>query len=397
MNPIQKFFDKIEPLFEKGGKYEKYYTLYEGHRTILFRPKLVTAKKGVQVRDANDLKRTMITVVIAMIPCLLFGIWNIGHQHFLAIGETATFIQKIGIGAIQAIPIIIVSYAVGLGTEFAICVIRNHPVNEGYLVTGMLIALIMPPSIPLWQVALATIFAVIIAKEVFGGTGMNVLNVALTARAFLYFAYPTDISGEVWTYLGDAAAVDGYSGATALAVAYDTALNGTGTVVESFSSFWAEGMFSFQNMFIGAIPGSIGETSTLMVLIGALILIATGVGSWKIIFSVFAGAWLMGLGFNAIGVNAFMEMPAHYHLVIGGLAFGAVFMATDPVSAAHTETGKWIYGLLIGVLTVIIRVVNPAYPEGIMLAILLMNVFAPLIDHYVVESNKNRRLKRATV
>lgn len=397
MNPIQKFFDKIEPLFEKGGKYEKYHTLYEGHRTILFRPKLVTGKKGVQVRDANDLKRTMITVVIAMIPCLLFGIWNIGHQHFLAIGETATFIQKIGIGAIQAIPIIIVSYAVGLGTEFAVCVIRNHPVNEGYLVTGMLIALIMPPSIPLWQVALATIFAVIIAKEVFGGTGMNVLNVALTARAFLYFAYPTDISGEVWTYLGDAAAVDGYSGATALAVAYDTALNGTGTVMESFSSFWAEGMYSFKNMFLGAIPGSIGETSTLMVLIGALILIATGVGSWKIIFSVFAGAWLMGLGFNAIGVNAFMEMPAHYHLVIGGLAFGAVFMATDPVSAAHTETGKWIYGFLIGILTVIIRVVNPAYPEGIMLAILLMNVFAPLIDHYVVESNKKRRLKRATV
>jgi Na+-transporting NADH:ubiquinone oxidoreductase subunit B len=397
MNPIQKFFDKIEPLFEKGGKYEKYYTLYEGHRTILFRPKLVTGKKGVQVRDANDLKRTMITVVIAMIPCLLFGIWNIGHQHFLALGETATFIQKIGIGAIQALPIIIVSYAVGLGTEFAICVIRNHPVNEGYLVTGMLIALIMPPAIPLWQVALATVFAVIIAKEVFGGTGMNVLNVALTARAFLYFAYPTDISGEVWTYLGDAAAVDGYSGATALAVAYDTALNGTGTVLESFSSFWAEGMYSFKNLFIGAIPGSIGETSTLMILIGALILIVTGVGSWKIIFSVFAGAWLMGLGFNAIGVNAFMEMPAHYHLVIGGLAFGAVFMATDPVSAAHTETGKWIYGFLIGILTVIIRVVNPAYPEGIMLAILLMNVFAPLIDHYVVESNKKRRLKRATV
>lgn len=397
MNPIQKFFDKIEPLFEKGGKYEKYYTLYEGHRTILFRPKLVTGKKGVQVRDANDLKRTMITVVIAMIPCLLFGIWNIGHQHFLALGETATFIQKIGIGAIQALPIIIVSYAVGLGTEFAICVIRNHPVNEGYLVTGMLIALIMPPSIPLWQVALATIFAVIIAKEVFGGTGMNVLNVALTARAFLYFAYPTDISGEVWTYLGDAAPIDGYSGATALAVAYDTALNGTGTVVSSFSSYWAEGMYTFKNMFLGAIPGSIGETSTLMVLIGALILIVTGVGSWKIIFSVFAGAWLMGLGFNAIGYNAFMDMPAHYHLVIGGLAFGAVFMATDPVSAAHTETGKWIYGLLIGILTVIIRVVNPAYPEGIMLAILLMNVFAPLIDHYVVESNKKRRLKRATV
>lgn len=397
MNPIQKFFDKIEPLFEKGGKYEKYYTLYEGHRTILFRPKLVTGKKGVQVRDGNDLKRMMITVVLAMVPCLLFGIWNIGHQHFLAIGETASFMSKVGIGAIQALPIVVVSYAAGLSTEFTICVIRNHPVNEGYLVTGMLIALIMPPNIPLWQVALATVFAVIIAKEVFGGTGMNILNVALTARAFLYFAYPTDISGGVWTYLGDATPVDGYTGATALAVAYDTAMAGTGTVVDAFSNYWAEGMYTFKNMFLGAIPGSIGETSTLCALVGALILIITGVGSWKIIVSVFAGAWLMGLGFNAIGLNAFMDMPAHYHLVIGGLAFGAVFMATDPVSAAHTETGKWIYGLLIGVLTIIIRVVNPAYPEGIMLAILLMNVFAPLIDHYVVQSNKNRRLKRATV
>ncbi len=397
MNPIQKFFDKIEPHFEKGGKYEKYYTLYEGHRTILFRPKLVTSKKGVQVRDGNDLKRMMITVVLAMVPCLLFGIWNIGHQHYLALGETATFMSKIGIGAIQALPIVIVSYAAGLSTEFTICVIRNHPVNEGYLVTGMLIALIMPPNIPLWQVALATVFAVIIAKEVFGGTGMNVLNVALTARAFLYFAYPTDISGDVWTYIGDATPIDSYTGATALGMAYETAANDTGTVVAAFSNYWAEGIYTLKNMFLGAIPGSIGETSTLCVLVGAFIIIATGVGSWKIILSVFAGSWLMGLGFNAMGLNAFMDMPAHYHLVIGGLAFGAVFMATDPVSAAHTETGKWIYGILIGVLTVIIRVVNPAYPEGIMLAILLMNVFAPLIDHYVVQSNKNRRLKRATV
>jgi Na+-transporting NADH:ubiquinone oxidoreductase subunit B len=397
MNPIQKFFDKIEPLFEKGGKYEKYYTLYEGHRTILFRPKLVTGKKGVQVRDGNDLKRMMITVVLAMVPCLLFGIWNVGHQHFLAIGETASFMSKIGVGALQVLPIVIVSYAAGLSTEFTICVIRNHPVNEGYLVTGMLIALIMPPNIPLWQVALATVFAVIIAKEVFGGTGMNILNVALTARAFLYFAYPTDISGSVWTYIGDATPIDSYSGATALAVAYDTAVNGSGTVLSAFANYWAEGMYTFKNMFLGAIPGSVGETSTLCALVGALLLIITRVGSWKIIFSVFAGAWLMGLGFNALGLNAFMEMPAHYHLVIGGLAFGAVFMATDPVSASHTETGKWIYGFLIGILTVVIRVVNPAYPEGIMLAILLMNVFAPLIDHYVVQSNKNRRLKRATV
>lgn len=397
MNPIQKFFDNIKPHFEKGGKYEKFYTLYEGHRTILFRPDLVTAKKGVQVRDGNDLKRMMFTVVIAMIPCLLFGMWNVGHQHYLATGEGAAFIDKFLTGAIQVLPIVIVSYAVGLGVEFTICVIRNHPVNEGFLVTGMLIPLIMPPTIPLWQVALATVFAVIIAKEVFGGTGMNILNVALTARAFLYFAYPSDISGEVWTYIGDASTVDGYSGATALAVAYDTAVNGGASVLDSFANYWSAGMFSFQNLFLGLIPGSIGETSTLVVLIGAAILVVTGVGSWKIIAGVFGGAYLMGLGFEAIGLNAFMSMPAHYHLVIGGLAFGAVFMATDPVSAAHTETGKWIYGILIGVLTVVIRVVNPAYPEGIMLAVLLMNVFAPLIDHYVVQANKNRRLKRATV
>lgn len=398
MNPIQKFFDKIEPLFEKGGKYEKFYTLYEGHRTILFRPKIVTGPKGAQVRDANDLKRTMITVVIAMIPCLLFGIWNVGHQHFLATGESVELIDKLLVGLKQVLPILIVSYAVGLGTEFTICVIRNHPVNEGYLVTGMLIALIMPPFIPLWQVGLATIFAVIIGKEVFGGTGMNILNVALTARAFLYFAYPSDISGEVWTYLGDATAIDGYSGATALAIAYDTAMSGGGqSVLEAFAGTWSAGLLSFESLFIGTVPGSIGETSALMCLIGAAILVLTGVGSWKIILSVFMGALLMGLGFNAAGLNAYMDMPAYYHLVIGGLAFGAVFMATDPVSAAQTETGKWIYGLLIGMLTVIIRVLNPAYPEGIMLAILFMNVFAPLIDHYVVEANKKRRLKRATV
>jgi Na+-transporting NADH:ubiquinone oxidoreductase subunit B len=254
----------------------------------------------------------------------------------------------------------------------------------------------MPPDIPLWQVAVATVFAVVFAKEAFGGTGMNVVNVALTARAFLYFAYPTDISGEVWTYLGDAKTVAGYSGATALAVAAASSGNVVADL-QAFGSGWADHLYSFQNLFLGAIPGCIGETSTLMCLIGAAILIITGVGSWKIILSVFAGAYGMGLFLNLLGTNAFMQMPAHYHLVMGGLAFGAVFMATDPVTAAQTELGKWFYGLLIGILTVLIRVFNPAYPEGIMLAILFMNVMAPLIDYGVVSANKKRRLKRATV
>lgn len=398
MKFLQDFFDKLKPLVEKGGKYEKFHTLYEGHRTIVFAPDLTTGKKGVQVRDAVDLKRMMFTVIIAMVPCLLFGMWNVGHQHFLATGVDAEFIDKILIGALKVVPIIIVSYGVGLGVEFTFCVIRQHPVSEGFLVSGMLIPLVLPPTIPLWQVALATVFAVVIGKEAFGGTGMNVLNVALVARAFLYFAYPTNISGEVWTYLGDQAPVAAYSGATPLAVAASTVGNPTAEpVVSMLNNSWSEGIYSFWNMFLGIMPGSIGETSVLMCLIGAAILVLTGVGSWKIIVAVFAGAYAMATGFNLIGANEFMLMPAHYHWVIGGLAFGAVFMATDPVTAAQTETGKWIYGFLIGVLTVLIRVFNPAYPEGIMLAILLMNVFAPLIDYYVVKANKKRRLQRATV
>lgn len=396
MKALKNLFDNLKPNFEKGGKWEKFYTLYEGHRTIVFAPDHTTGKKGAQIKDAVDLKRIMITVVIAMVPALIFGMWNVGHQHFLATGQEGTLIDKFVIGAIAVVPILIVSYAVGLITEFIFCVVRNHPVSEGYLVSGMLIALVMPPTIPLWQVALATIFAVVIGKEAFGGTGMNILNVALTARAFLYFAYPTNISGDVWTYFGDKLPVDGYSGATVLAYGASAVANGTDMMAD-LSGHWSQGMFSFFNLFIGAIPGSIGETSVLMCLIGAAILIYTGVGSWKIIFSVFAGAFLMGLLFNAVGGNSYMLFPAHFHLVVGGLAFGAVFMATDPVSAAQTETGKWIYGLLIGMLTVLIRVLNPAYPEGIMLAILFMNVFAPLIDYYVVDANKKRRLKRATI
>ena len=396
MKFLQKKFDQVKPLFEKGGKYEKLYPIYEGHRTIFFAPDMITNKTGTQIKDGADLKRVMMTVIIAMIPCLIFGMWNVGHQHYIATGVEATLLDKFWIGILKVVPIIAVSYAVGLTIEFTFCVIYQRPVEEGFLVSGMLIPLIMPASIPLWQVALATAFAVIIGKEVFGGTGMNILNVALTARVFLYFAYPTDISGDVWTYLGDKTPVDGFSGATILAYGAEAASNGT-SMMQLASNHWYAGMFDFWNMFIGIIPGSIGETSTLMCILGAVILITTGVGSWKIILSVVLGTLFMGVIFNLAGTNSFMQMPPHYHLVAGGLAFGAVYMATDPVSASHTELGKWIYGFLIGVITVLIRVINPAYPEGIMLAILFMNVFAPLIDFYVVEANKKRRLKRATV
>jgi Na+-transporting NADH:ubiquinone oxidoreductase subunit B len=400
MKFLRNQLDKVKHNFEKGQKWEKYYYAYEAIDTFLYAPNTTNDVKGSQIRDAIDLKRLMMTVIIAMVPCLLFGIWNVGHQHFLAIGQAgATFGEKIGVGLWQVLPIVAISYGVGLGIEFVFATLRRHPVNEGFLVTGMLIPLVMPPDVPLWQVAVATAFAVIIGKEAFGGTGMNVVNVALTARAFLYFAYPTNISGDVWTYIGEGQKVAGYSGATPLSIAADAATTGT-NVVESLNTFgagWNDGVFTVSNLFLGLRPGSIGETSTLMCLIGAFILIATGTGSWKIIVSVFGGAYLMGLLLNAIGGNAFVEMPAHYHLIIGGLAFGAVFMATDPVTAAHTETGKWIYGGLIGAFTVLIRVFNPAYPEGIMLAILFMNVFAPLIDYFVVSANKKRRLQRATV
>lgn len=404
MKFLRDLMDKQRPLFEKGGKLESLYYAFEAGETFLFSPNHTTGIKGAQVKDAIDLKRMMITVVIAMIPCLLFGIYNTGHQSLLATGETAGLWENFGdkaiIGLQLVLPIVIVAYAAGGLVEATFAVIRKHPINEGFLVTGMLIPLVVPATTPLWQVALATVFAVVIAKEVFGGTGMNILNVAMTARAFLYFAYPAQISGDqVWTYLGEKTAVDGFSGATALAVAYNAGVDGVPVVdaLAEHNTVLGSDLFSFANMFMGWIPGSIGETSTLMALIGAAILIGTGVASWKIIVSGFAGAYLMGVLLNVLAVNEYMAMPPQYHWVMGGLAFGLVFMATDPVSAAQTETGKWIYGLLIGVFTVIIRVTNPAYPEGIMLAVLFMNVFAPLIDYYVVKANKTRRLQRATV
>ena len=343
----------------------------------------------------------MNTVVIAMIPCLLFGMWNAGYQHYLATGneDASTFFGQFLLGAQWVLPIVIVSYTAGLAVEYVFAIIRKHAVNEGFLVSGMLIPLIVPVTIPLWMVAVATIFAVVLGKEVFGGTGFNILNPALTARAFLFFAYPTDMSGDVcWVELAGEKAVDGWSGATALAYgAQGVGEAGTNVVQNLQGATGGIIDFSPMSMFMGTIPGSVGETSTLMVLVGAFLLLATGVGSWRIMTSVFAGGAAMGLLMQGIGANEFMNMPFFYHLIIGGFAFGAVFMATDPVSAAHTNMGKIIYGFLIGIMAVLIRVLNPAYPEGMMMAILLMNVFAPLIDYYVVSANKKRRLKRATV
>ncbi len=384
MKSLRRYLDKIKPKFEKGGKFEKFHSTFEAFESFLFVPDTVTSK-GTHIRDANDMKRTMSIVVIALIPSLLFGMWNVGHQHFIATGQIGTLWELFFTGFLRVLPIIVVSYVVGLSIEFAFAQYRGHEVNEGFLVTGMLIPLVLPVDVPLWMVALATAFAVIIGKEVFGGTGMNILNPALTARAFLFFAYPSYMSGNaVWTHgmLKGEGIVDSYTGATPLAEA---------------AAGHLEKLPSVSDMFFGFIPGSIGETSTFAILIGAAILLLTGIGSARIILSTFAGGLIMGLLLNAFAVNSYMELPAYQHLLLGGFAFGAVFMATDPVSAAQTAKGKIIYGFLIGFLAVLIRVLNPAYPEGMMLAILLMNVFAPLIDHYVIEANISKRLRRAKV
>ena len=390
MSSLRRFVDKIKPNFEKGGKFAALQSTFEAFETFLFVPNHVT-QKGSHIRDAMDMKRTMIVVVLALVPAILLGMWNTGYQNALAIGLERAVLENFWFGFLKVFPIIVVSYVVGLGVEFLFAQIRHHEVSEGYLVSGILVPLVIPVDTPLWMVAVATVFAVIIGKEVFGGVGMNILNPALTARAFLFFAYPTFMSGDkVWIngLIKGEGIVDGFSGATALgqaAVNDPQILNTTGDPMTGM------------DMFLGLIPGSIGETSTLAILIGAAFLIFTGVGSWKIIFSVFAGGTVMGLILNAFGGNALMEIPFWQHLMLGGFAFGAVFMATDPVSAAQTERGKWIYGFLIGILAIIIRVLNPAFPEGVMLAILLMNVFAPLIDHYVIESHIKKRLKRAKI
>jgi len=394
MKVLDDMMQKLKP--KADGKFPLAYTVWDGMYTFLFVPGH-TNKNGVHIKDGIDLKRTMVMVIIALIPALLFGIYNVGHQHFLAVGNVLQdahvcemFWDKFIFGALKVLPLIIVSYGVGLGIEFVFAAFNKHSIQEGFLVSGMLIPLIVPVDVPLWMVAVATIFAVIIGKEVFGGTGMNIVNVALTARAFLFFAYPTKMSGdEVWvstTLEEGQQLVDGFSGATPLAKAVE---GGT----EALNNMNASVMESF----IGFIPGSIGETSTLAIGLGALLLLITGIASWRIMLSTIVGGYVMAMLFNLWGANPFMELSPIHQLVIGGFAFGAVFMATDPVTGSQTNTGKYIYGFLIGVFAIMIRVFNPAYPEGMMLAILFMNIMAPLIDHYVVEANIKRILKRVSV
>ena len=394
MKALRNIVDKIKPNFEEGGKFSKLHSTFDAFETFLFVPKTVT-RQGAHIRDCNDMKRVMIVVVIALLPALLFGMYNVGLQHFRAVGQLdMTVMQCFWFGFLKVLPIILVSYIVGLAIEFGFAQARGHEVNEGFLVSGMLIPLVMPVDIPLWMVAVATAFAVVIGKEVFGGTGMNVFNPALVARAFIFFSYTPYISGEqVWVagLSKGEGIVDGFSGATPLTDAANALAEGADKITFTGGS-------TPMDWFLGTIPGSIGETSTLAILIGAVILLYTGVASWRVMLSVFAGGYLMGLLFNLIGLNVVMDMPAYYHLIIGGFAFGAVFMATDPVTGSQTNTGKFIYGFLIGAIAVLIRVVNPGYPEGMMLSILFMNAMAPLIDHYVVQANirrRNRRLKLA--
>lgn len=380
MNFLRNILDKQKPMFEKGGKLEKLHSVFTGFESFLFVPNHTTTS-GSHVRDAVDLKRTMIIVVLALVPALLFGIYNVGYQYANAIGTLADtgFFQMFFFGLWKVLPMIIVSYVVGLGIEFAVAQIKGHEINEGFLVSGLLIPMIMPVGAPLWMIALSTAFAVIIGKEIFGGTGMNIWNPALLARAFFFFSYPSKISGDaVWI----ANKPDAFSGATPLAEA------ALGNPLPDMST-----------MFWGFIPGSVGETSTFCILIGAIILIATGVGSWRTIFATFLGGFLMAMLLNAVlpETNVYANITPMQHIVMGGFAFGAVFMVTDPVTSAQTNTGKYIYGFLIGVMAIIIRTLNPGYPEGMMLAILLLNTFAPLIDWFVVQNNISHRLKRAKV
>ena len=400
MKPLREFLDKLEPLFTKGGRFEQFHALFEAVDTFLFSPPDVS-RGSPHVRDALDLKRVMITVVVAAMPAAVMGMWNTGYQANMALqalglesieGWRATALALLGAGYDPAsyydcfmqgllyfLPIYITTMVVGLAWEVLFAAVRNHEVNEGFFVTGWLFALIVPASIPLWQVAVGISFGVIIGKEVFGGTGKNFLNPALVARAFLYFAYPAQISGDaVWT------PVDGFSGATALGAAAIEGMQG----IAALGLTWTEA-------FIGQLQGSIGETSAAACLVGAAILIFTKIASWRIIVAVFAGLIIPTVIFgDPASSNPMMSMPWHWHVVVGGFAFGAIFMATDPVSAAQTNAGKWVFGLLIGFMTWLIRVINPAFPEGIMLAILFANVFAPVIDHFVVRANVKRRLKR---
>ncbi len=382
---LRDFITKIKPNFVEGGKFAWLQSTFEAFETFAFTPNTVT-KRGSHVRDAVDMKRAMITVVIALLPALLFGMWNTGYQTSLTAewwpyeqGSAASWWYCLWFGFLRMLPLIVVSYVVGLGIEFMFAQIRHHEVNEGYLVTGLIIPMIVPVTTPLWQLALAVAFAVVLGKEVFGGSGMNFLNPALVARAFLFFSYPTHMSGDSVWIAADLWGSDAIAGATPLGEL------AAGTMPTA----------SALDMLIGTIPGSTCETSVIAILLGAVVLLVSGIASWRTMLAVMLGGGAMGLLFNLIGANTYMQLPFYYHYLIGGFMFGAVFMATDPVTSAQTNTGKWIYGVLIGLFAVLLRVVNPAYPEGMMLSILLMNSFAPLIDHCVVASNIRRRAKRA--
>ena len=387
MRLLRKQLDRYAPLFEDGGKLSKFYPLYEAADSFLFTPGQAT-QSGPHVRDGIDLKRLMVAVVHALIPCVLFGAYNVGYQELHAADPSLGFrdinvFRALFIGLSYFVPIYAVTMIVGGLLEALFASVRKHEINEGFLVTGLLLPLTLPATIPLWQVAVAVAFGVVIGKEAFGGTGMNILNPALTARLFLYMAYPAQISGDKVWVTGAEHWADGYSGATVLADFYAT---GT-TSVSWFESF------------IGLVPGSFGETSVLACLMGAGFLLFSGIASWRIMLSCLLGlvSTTLLLNFLAPSPEHYMAIPAHWHIVTGGFAFGAIFMATDPVSAAQTNTGRWIYGFLIGALTVIVRVLNPAYPEGIMLAIIFMNVFAPTIDYYVTKANIRRREARLGV
>jgi len=383
MKALRNILDKIEPSFHKGGKLEKFFPLYDAIDTILYVPN-ETAEHGPYIRDNIDVKRSMIFVVLALIPCLLFGIYNIGLQAAINEGSSKNFINLFINGAFVVLPMYMVVFSVGGACEALFAVVRNHEINEGFLVTGMLIPLVMPPTIPLWMLGIATAFGIIIGKEIFGGTGFNIFNPALTARAFIFFAYPTTMSGDkVWS-------VDGMSGATPLL----KISSNTGNTPIDFL-----GDYSWYDMFIGTIPGSVGETSTLCCLIGALFLLLTGIASWRTMCGVTLGMLVMTFITNQFAQlvgssNPMLYIGPHYHFVMGGFAFGMVYMATDPVSSSHTQRGMWYYGILIGLMCVLIRTINPAYPEGMMLAILFSNAFAPLFDYYVLENNVKRRRAR---
>jgi Na+-transporting NADH:ubiquinone oxidoreductase subunit B len=400
LKALRNYLNKIKPNFEEGGKLSAFRSVFEGFESFLFISN-ETSKSGVHIHDSIDSKRTMSVVIVALIPALLFGMYNVGYQHDLAVGLTQSWPVTFLYGLLAVLPKIIVSYVVGLGIEFVVAQIKKEEIQEGFLVSGMLIPMIVPIDTPLWMIAVATAFAVIFAKEVFGGTGYNIFNVALVTRAFLFFAYPAAMSGDkvfVRTDsvfgLGGGQVTDAFSGATPLGqigTAPEGLAAGPFPIVDVLGQPLSE-----LKMFLGFMPGSIGETSVIAILLGAAILLYTGIASWKTMFSVFVGGAVTAALFNLIGTTVAMTVSPLDHLLLGGFAFGAVFMATDPVTSARTETGKYVYGFLIGVMAIVIRVLNPGYPEGMMLAILLMNTFAPLIDHCVVEANISRRNKRVS-